>query len=56
MSPTIPQSAASNLQLVPPWRARLFPNNEWVLLAVLLIECAVFSVTGNNFLSQSNAF
>src|SRR6185312_14967359 len=39
-----------------PWRERLFPNNEWVLLLVLLVECAVFSVTGNNFLSTSNAF
>src|ERR1700694_2510536 len=39
-----------------PWRERLFPNNEWVLLVVLLIECSVFSVTGNNFLSTSNAF
>jgi rhamnose transport system permease protein len=39
-----------------PWRKRLFPNNEWVLLLVLLVECGVFSVTGNNFLSTSNAF
>jgi rhamnose transport system substrate-binding protein len=39
-----------------PWRERLFPNNEWVLLVVLLVECGVFSVTGNNFLSTSNAF
>ncbi len=39
-----------------PWRERLFPNNEWVLLVVLLVECSVFSVTGNNFLSTSNAF
>ena len=37
-------------------RERLFPNNEWVLLVVLLIECSVFSVSGNNFLSSSNAF
>jgi rhamnose transport system permease protein len=39
-----------------PLRERLFPNNEWVLLVVLLIECSVFSVSGNNFLSTSNAF
>src|SRR5438552_7311510 len=39
-----------------PLRERLFPNNEWVLLLVLLVECGVFSVTGNNFLSTSNAF
>ena len=39
-----------------PLRERLFPNNEWVLLVVLIVECGVFSVTGNNFLSTSNAF
>jgi rhamnose transport system permease protein len=39
-----------------PWRDRFFPNNEWVLTIVLLLECAIFSVTGNNFLSASNAF
>src|SRR5207249_5914226 len=38
------------------WRERFFPNNEWVLLLVIVIECAVFSVTGNNFLSAANAF
>lgn len=44
------------LQLVAPWRARLFPNHEWALLVVLLLECAIFSVTGNNFFSAANAF
>src|SRR5260221_14467571 len=44
------------LQLTPPWRERFFPNNEWVLLLVIVIECAIFSVTGNNFLSAANAF
>lgn len=39
-----------------PLHERLFPNNEWVLLVVLLAECGVFSLTGNNFLSASNAF
>src|SRR5229473_2829622 len=39
-----------------PWRERLFPNNEWILIVVLLVECGIFSVTGNNFLSTSNAF
>ena len=38
------------------WRDRFFPNNEWVLLVVLLVECGVFSMTGNNFLSTANAF
>jgi rhamnose transport system permease protein len=39
-----------------PWRERLFPNNEWVLIVVLLAECVIFSLTGNNFLSAANAF
>jgi rhamnose transport system substrate-binding protein len=40
----------------PQWRARWFPNNEWVLLLVLLIEGIVFSLTGSHFLSAANAF
>ncbi len=44
------------LKLDAPWRERLFPNNEWALLIVLLIECGIFSLTGNNFLSSGNAF
>jgi rhamnose transport system substrate-binding protein len=55
MADSIPL-AAPLLKTDAPWRERLFPNNEWVLLVVLLIECSVFSVTGNNFLSMSNAF
>ena len=39
-----------------PWRARLFPNNEWLLLLILLVECAIFSFTGNNFFTAGNAF
>ena len=56
MNPATPQSAIRDLQLDAPWRERLFPNNEWVLLLVILIESAIFSVTGNNFLSGANAF
>src|SRR5437868_7109100 len=56
MSSTIPQSEIRELQLDAPLRARLFPNNEWVLVVVLLVECGIFSLTGNNFLSASNAF
>lgn len=44
------------LQLTPPWRERLFPNNEWVLLLVIIFECLIFSFTGNNFLTAGNAF
>jgi len=39
-----------------PMRDRLFPNGEWVLLVVIALECAVFGVTGRNFLSAGNAF
>jgi rhamnose transport system substrate-binding protein len=53
---TIQHAAVPDLQLVAPLRARLFPNHEWVLLLVLVFECAVFSLTGDNFLTASNAF
>ena len=56
MSLTNLQPAIRNPQLLPPWRARLFPNNEWILLLVLLLECTVFAVTGYNFLTANNAF
>lgn len=41
---------------MPPWRERFFPNNEWVLILAIIVECLVFSLTGNNFLSAANAF
>ncbi|MFN7929635.1 MAG: substrate-binding domain-containing protein [Blastocatellia bacterium] len=50
------QSPISNLQSLPAWHARLFPNQEWTLLLVLLVECVIFSVTGNNFLTTNNGF
>src|SRR3989440_12759200 len=56
MSSAMPQAEIRELQLDAPLRARLFPNNEWVLVVVLLVECGIFSLTGNNFLSASNAF
>jgi rhamnose transport system permease protein len=40
---------------VPPLRARLFPNGEWVLLLVLVLEGALFGITGPNFLTTANA-
>ncbi len=39
-----------------PLAARWFPNNEWVLIAVLLVEVVLFSVSGANFLSAANGF
>lgn len=56
MDATNSQSVIQKLQLTPPWRERLFPNNEWVLLLVIVLECVVFSVTGSNFLTGANAF
>ena len=56
MDATNSQSVIQKLQLTPPWRERLFPNNEWVLLLVIVLECVVFSITGSNFLSGANAF
>ena len=45
-----------NLETEQPFLARFFPNNEWVLLIVLLIEGILFSLTGNNFLTAANGF
>ena len=39
-----------------PLRERLFPNNEWVLLIVILVECVVFGIGGHNFATLGNAF
>ena len=35
---------------------RLFTRHEWVLLLVLVLECAIFGIAGTNFLTASNAF
>ncbi|NOT48554.1 MAG: substrate-binding domain-containing protein [Acidobacteria bacterium] len=34
----------------------MFPNNEWILLLVLVGECLIFSLTGSNFLTSGNGF
>ena len=39
-----------------PWRERLFPNGEWALVVILVVECIVFGITGRNFLGTENAF
>jgi rhamnose transport system substrate-binding protein len=44
------------LKTIAPWHLRLFPNNEWILLLGLAVECSVFGITGNNFLTRGNAF
>jgi rhamnose transport system permease protein len=39
-----------------PLAERLFPNNEWVLLVVIAVECLVFGMAGHNFATAGNAF
>ncbi len=56
MAASAPQPLIRNPQSIPPLHARLFPNQEWTLLLVLLFECAIFSITGNNFLTTNNGF
>lgn len=51
-----PHSAPPVVRTEAPWRGRLFPNGEWVLLVVLLVECAVFGATAGNFLTAANGF
>src|SRR4051812_23116832 len=49
-------SLAERIETEAPLGERLFPNGEWVLLAVLVAECVVFGVTGHHFFSTANAF
>mgnify|MGYP000862510846 CR=1 FL=1 len=44
------------LQLTAPWGRRLFPNNEWVLLAAIAAEVMIFAISGRNFLTAGNGF
>ncbi len=50
----MPQSAPFAIK--EPLRRRLFPNHEWALLILLVVETLLFSVIGENFLSRSNGF
>lgn len=58
MAEALPQGPLpkASVRTEAPWSARLFPNHEWVLLLVLVIEIIVFSLSGKNFLSSANAF
>src|SRR6478752_5628319 len=49
-------SVNAPLKIEQAWLERLFPNNEWILLVVLAVECVVFGITGNNFLTSGNLF
>src|SRR5215813_11235617 len=55
MEATNSRPAIQKLQVTPSWRQRFFPNNEWVLLLVVIFECVIFSITGNNFLTATDA-
>ncbi len=48
-----PQAPLSTEQA---WSERLFPNNEWILLIVIAVECLVFAFAGGNFATAGNAF
>lgn len=50
------QEAIRQLETEQPWLKKTFPNNEWVLIIVLLIEILLFSIAGSNFLSAANGF
>jgi rhamnose transport system substrate-binding protein len=39
-----------------PLGERIFPNNEWVLLVVIVAECVIFGIAGRNFATAGNAF
>jgi rhamnose transport system permease protein len=56
MENILPHTPAEQLRTEPAWRERLFPNNEWVLLIVLIGECVIFGIAGDNFLTTGNAF
>lgn len=45
-----------SIQTSEPWYRRWFPNNEWVLVFILVLEIAVFSMTGDNFATSGNVF
>ncbi len=42
--------------IIEPLRQRLFPNNEWALLILLLVEVLLFALIGENFFSRANGF
>src|SRR4051794_5063647 len=39
-----------------PWRARAFPNGEWILLVGLALEVAAFSALETSFFTVENFF
>ncbi len=56
MNQIVSKDTIAGLQSAPPLLARIFPNQEWALIIVLLVECAIFSALGTNFLTAGNGF
>ena len=56
MDEAISQPQQVPLRTEQDWSARLFPNNEWILLIVIAVECLLFAFSGNNFATTGNAF
>ena len=56
MSEAVPQAEARTLKLTAPWRERVFPNNEWVLLVVILASAPFHHHGQETFLGSWNAF
>ena len=50
MASALPQAAPNH------WRARAFPNGEWILLLALVAEVAIFSAVAENFFTWINFF
>lgn len=48
--------AESMLATTPSLRERIAPNGEWVLLLLVVGECTLFALTGQNFRTVGNAF
>ena len=56
-SPRLAEAAGPPpLETAAPWRERVFPNGEWVLLVVIAVECLVFGLAAPAFLSAANGF
>jgi len=49
LAPTVPDSELSLTR-------RLFPNREWILLAVLACECLIFAFAAEHFFTAANLF
>src|SRR5215208_1490 len=56
MSASPVAAAPPPVETLAPWRERVFPNGEWVLLVVIAAECLVFGLAAPSFFSAANGF